>query len=71
MLSARAMADSALLSVKQAGDLIGISRQAVGDACARGRLAYQWIGRDRFVKRADAEKYKRTREARLREMLSR
>lgn len=51
------------ISVAQAAEIIGISRVAAYKAVQEGRLASEKVGNVFVVRRADAEAYKRTREA--------
>jgi excisionase family DNA binding protein len=64
------MANSDLLTTKQAAVLLGCSRQHVVDLCESGRLLHVRIGTHRRIRRADVEAVTTTRTLRREELRS-
>jgi excisionase family DNA binding protein len=53
-----------LISVKEAAEIIGISRQAVLQAINAGHIEARKVGRDYGMARSEAENYRQRRERR-------
>jgi excisionase family DNA binding protein len=64
------MANSDLLTTKQAAALLGCSRQHVVDLCESGRLPHVRIGTHRRIRRTDVERFTTIRTLRREELRS-